>query len=80
MLDMMATERKVDVFGFVTRIRAQRCQMVQTEVGVTSNAGPDVELNFGSSLKSKLVWIHDVAFSGFGDVLALVEYDTTGSH
>ncbi|XP_023667435.1 receptor-type tyrosine-protein phosphatase alpha-like isoform X2 [Paramormyrops kingsleyae] len=32
MLDMMATERKVDVFGFVTRIRAQRCQMVQTEM------------------------------------------------
>uniref|UniRef100_A0A8C9Y6Q9 protein-tyrosine-phosphatase n=1 Tax=Sander lucioperca TaxID=283035 RepID=A0A8C9Y6Q9_SANLU len=32
MLDMMNTERKVDVFGFVTRIRAQRCQMVQTDV------------------------------------------------
>lgn len=34
MLDMMAAERKVDVFGFVTRIRAQRCQMVQTDVSV----------------------------------------------
>lgn len=32
MLDMMVAERKVDVFGFVTRIRAQRCQMVQTDV------------------------------------------------
>ncbi|XP_071192614.1 receptor-type tyrosine-protein phosphatase alpha-like isoform X4 [Salvelinus alpinus] len=32
MLDMMNTERKVDVFGFVTRIRAQRCQMVQTDM------------------------------------------------
>lgn len=32
MLDMMTTEKKVDVFGFVTRIRAQRCQMVQTDV------------------------------------------------
>ncbi|MEQ2217493.1 hypothetical protein XENOCAPTIV_012329, partial [Xenoophorus captivus] len=31
MLDMMNAERKVDVFGFVTRIRAQRCQMVQTD-------------------------------------------------
>ncbi|XP_032806580.1 receptor-type tyrosine-protein phosphatase alpha-like isoform X1 [Petromyzon marinus] len=32
MLDMIQTERKVDVFGFVTRIRAQRCQMVQTDM------------------------------------------------
>ncbi|KAJ8338757.1 hypothetical protein SKAU_G00355430 [Synaphobranchus kaupii] len=32
MLDMMLTERKVDVFCFVTRIRAQRCQMVQTDM------------------------------------------------
>uniref|UniRef100_A0A667XDQ6 protein-tyrosine-phosphatase n=1 Tax=Myripristis murdjan TaxID=586833 RepID=A0A667XDQ6_9TELE len=32
MLDMMNSERKVDVFGFVTRIRAQRCQMVQTDM------------------------------------------------
>lgn len=34
MLDMMNAERKVDVFGFVTRIRAQRCQMVQTDVSL----------------------------------------------
>ncbi|XP_041429337.1 protein tyrosine phosphatase, receptor type A S homeolog isoform X3 [Xenopus laevis] len=32
MLDMMNTEKKVDVYGFVTRIRAQRCQMVQTDM------------------------------------------------
>ncbi|XP_061439480.1 receptor-type tyrosine-protein phosphatase alpha isoform X6 [Rhineura floridana] len=32
MLDMMLTERKVDVYGFVSRIRAQRCQMVQTDM------------------------------------------------
>lgn len=32
MLDMMHTERKVDVYGFVSRIRAQRCQMVQTDM------------------------------------------------
>uniref|UniRef100_A0A8C3A0N2 Receptor-type tyrosine-protein phosphatase alpha n=1 Tax=Cyclopterus lumpus TaxID=8103 RepID=A0A8C3A0N2_CYCLU len=38
MLDMMNTERKVDVFGFVTRIRAQRCQMVQTDV--SRRSGP----------------------------------------
>ncbi|XP_027765225.1 receptor-type tyrosine-protein phosphatase alpha [Empidonax traillii] len=34
MLDMMHAERKVDVYGFVSRIRAQRCQMVQTDVSV----------------------------------------------
>uniref|UniRef100_A0A8C5MMC0 Receptor-type tyrosine-protein phosphatase n=1 Tax=Leptobrachium leishanense TaxID=445787 RepID=A0A8C5MMC0_9ANUR len=32
MLDMMNTEKKVDVYGFVSRIRAQRCQMVQTDM------------------------------------------------
>ncbi|KAJ1213387.1 hypothetical protein NDU88_001024 [Pleurodeles waltl] len=32
MLDMMHAEKKVDVFGFVSRIRAQRCQMVQTDM------------------------------------------------
>ncbi|GAB1286903.1 Receptor-type tyrosine-protein phosphatase alpha [Apodemus speciosus] len=32
MLDMMHSERKVDVYGFVSRIRAQRCQMVQTDM------------------------------------------------
>lgn len=36
MLDMMNAERKVDVFGFVTRIRAQRSQMVQTDVSSVS--------------------------------------------
>ncbi|XP_073467100.1 receptor-type tyrosine-protein phosphatase alpha isoform X2 [Aquarana catesbeiana] len=32
MLDMMNSEKKVDVYGFVSRIRAQRCQMVQTDM------------------------------------------------
>uniref|UniRef100_A0A8C5SJD7 protein-tyrosine-phosphatase n=1 Tax=Laticauda laticaudata TaxID=8630 RepID=A0A8C5SJD7_LATLA len=32
MLDMMHAEKKVDVYGFVSRIRAQRCQMVQTDM------------------------------------------------
>ncbi|KAG8453294.1 hypothetical protein GDO86_000073 [Hymenochirus boettgeri] len=32
MLDMMNAEKKVDVYGFVSRIRAQRCQMVQTDM------------------------------------------------
>lgn len=34
MLDMMIEELRVDVFGFVSRIRAQRCQMVQTDVSL----------------------------------------------
>lgn len=38
MLDMMNMELKVDVFGFVTRIRAQRCQMVQTDVRPANEA------------------------------------------
>ncbi|XP_061412403.1 receptor-type tyrosine-protein phosphatase alpha-like isoform X1 [Lethenteron reissneri] len=32
MLDMIQAEQRVDVFGFVSRIRAQRCQMVQTDI------------------------------------------------
>lgn len=40
MLDMMNSERKVDVFGFVTRIRAQRCQMVQTDVSPVATHSP----------------------------------------
>lgn len=31
MIDMMHAEQKVDVFGFVSRIREQRSQLVQTE-------------------------------------------------
>uniref|UniRef100_A0A3B4CTM9 Receptor-type tyrosine-protein phosphatase epsilon n=1 Tax=Pygocentrus nattereri TaxID=42514 RepID=A0A3B4CTM9_PYGNA len=32
MMDMMHAEGRVDVFGFVTRIRNQRCQLVQTDM------------------------------------------------
>lgn len=32
MIDMMHAEQKVDVFEFVSRIRNQRPQMVQTDV------------------------------------------------
>lgn len=35
MIDMMHAEQKVDVFGFVSRIREQRSQLVQTEVSRT---------------------------------------------
>ncbi|XP_068597734.1 receptor-type tyrosine-protein phosphatase epsilon-like [Brachionichthys hirsutus] len=32
MIDMTHTERRVDVFGFVSRIREQRCQLIQTDM------------------------------------------------
>ncbi len=32
MIDMMHMEQRVDVFGFVSRIREQRCQLIQTDV------------------------------------------------
>uniref|UniRef100_A0A3Q2YHM6 protein-tyrosine-phosphatase n=1 Tax=Hippocampus comes TaxID=109280 RepID=A0A3Q2YHM6_HIPCM len=32
MIDMMHTEQRVDVFGFVSRIREQRCQLIQTDM------------------------------------------------
>ncbi|KAK1793446.1 hypothetical protein P4O66_011827, partial [Electrophorus voltai] len=32
MMDMMHVEGRVDVFGFVSRIRGQRCQLVQTDM------------------------------------------------
>ena len=35
MMDMMHAEQKVDVFDFVSRIRNQRPQMVQTDVSNT---------------------------------------------
>lgn len=34
MIDMMHMEQRVDVFGFVSRIREQRCQLIQTDVSV----------------------------------------------
>ncbi|ROL41585.1 Receptor-type tyrosine-protein phosphatase epsilon [Anabarilius grahami] len=32
MMDMMQSEGRVDVFGFVSRIRKQRCQLIQTDM------------------------------------------------
>uniref|UniRef100_A0A3B3YJH0 Receptor-type tyrosine-protein phosphatase epsilon n=1 Tax=Poecilia mexicana TaxID=48701 RepID=A0A3B3YJH0_9TELE len=32
MIDMMHMEQRVDVFGFVSRIREQRCQLIQTDM------------------------------------------------
>uniref|UniRef100_H2SDS0 Receptor-type tyrosine-protein phosphatase epsilon n=1 Tax=Takifugu rubripes TaxID=31033 RepID=H2SDS0_TAKRU len=32
MIDMMHTEQRVDVFGSVSRIREQRCQLIQTDM------------------------------------------------
>lgn len=34
MIDMMHMEQRLDVFGFVSRIREQRCQLIQTDVSV----------------------------------------------
>lgn len=34
MIDMMHAEQKVDVFGFVSKIREQRSQLVQTDVSL----------------------------------------------
>lgn len=36
MIDMMYEEQKTDVFGFVSRIRDQRSQLVQTDVSAPS--------------------------------------------
>ncbi|KAK1803696.1 hypothetical protein P4O66_021099 [Electrophorus voltai] len=57
MLDMMAAERKVDVFGFVTRIRAQRCQMVQTDALLEHYLYGDTELEV-TSLESHLAKLY----------------------
>lgn len=35
MIDMMHAEQKVDVFGFVSKIREQRSQLIQTDVSWT---------------------------------------------
>lgn len=34
MIDMMHMEQRVDVFGSVSRMREQRCQLIQTDVSV----------------------------------------------
>lgn len=36
MIDMMYAEQKIDVFGFVSRIRDQRSQLVQTDVSTAT--------------------------------------------
>lgn len=36
MIEMMHAEQKVDVFGFVSKIREQRSQLVQTDVSRTN--------------------------------------------
>lgn len=38
MIDMMHAEQKVDVFGFVARIREQRSQLIQTDVSLRAAA------------------------------------------
>lgn len=37
MIDMMHAEQKVDVFGFVSKIREQRSQLIQTDVSWRRN-------------------------------------------
>lgn len=50
MMDMMHAEHKVDVFDFVSRIRNQRPQMVQTDV---SSPPPAQPLALGRAAQSK---------------------------
>ena len=48
MIDMMHMEQRVDVFGSVSRIREQRCQLIQTDVSVDPSRPPgssDWQLN-----------------------------------
>lgn len=40
MIDMMHTEQRVDVFGSVSRIREQRCQLIQTDVSADPSRPP----------------------------------------
>lgn len=40
MIEMMHAEQKVDVFGFVSKIREQRSQLVQTDVSRTHPPPP----------------------------------------
>lgn len=43
MIDMMHAEQKVDVFGFVSKIRAQRSQLIQTDVSKSRGKFPLVK-------------------------------------
>lgn len=40
MIDMMHVEQRVDVFGSVSRIREQRCQLIQTDVSADPSRPP----------------------------------------
>lgn len=40
MIEMINAEQKVDVFGFVSKIREQRSQLVQTDVSRTNTPPP----------------------------------------
>lgn len=40
MIDMMHVEQRVDVFGCVSRIREQRCQLIQTDVSLDPSRPP----------------------------------------
>lgn len=46
MIDMMYAEQKVDVFGFVSKIREQRSQLIQTDVSWRQTSG-NVLYHFG---------------------------------
>lgn len=55
MMDMMHAEERVDVFGFVSRIRKQRCQLIQTDVkNITQRSCSDFCL---IGLKAKSHWL-----------------------
>lgn len=42
MIDMMHMEQRVDVFGSVSRIREQRCQLIQTDVSADPSRPPQL--------------------------------------
>lgn len=44
MMNMMHAEGRVDVFSFVSRIRNQRCQLVQTDVRLPCLLRPEIFL------------------------------------
>lgn len=69
MIDMMHAEQKVDVFGFVSRIREQRSQLVQTEA--SGRFPPCLACQTGDS-DSLLVFVPQMQYSFIYQ--ALLEY------